>query len=253
MELLSYQMIDVDMKEAEILETKVLYWRRRVKGERSHLVLETVKILAFVKTNIKGKELEGMGMQQDMSSSWAQILWATDRLAWMQEKTDQLDKAIETPGQLLARMNHLLACQQGLALLGNHAGNVKLVGRNQEAEALRADILQRVPLILKPLPDTDNGSIRGVACAFRINGEFDEEATALYLKKYRLKQRLCGELGELHSRTALVSRFLHILYNEGHLVQPSIRFLGIEHATTKLAMVQFKSRLSSLDRDDVRV
>lgn len=52
-----------------------------MKGERSHLVLDTVKILAFVKSNIKGKELEGMRMQQDISSSWAQIVWATDRLA----------------------------------------------------------------------------------------------------------------------------------------------------------------------------
>lgn len=136
-------------------------------------------------------------------------------------------------------------------MLGNHTGNLKLVDRNQEAEALRADVLQKMPLILKPLPNTDNGIIRGVACAFRINGEFDEEAAALYVKDYRLKQKKMRRIRRTSQPySSGLAVFAHPI-QRGTYSSILHSFLGIEHATTKL--VQLKSRLSSFVRDDIEV
>ncbi|KAL9039924.1 MAG: hypothetical protein Q9214_004681, partial [Letrouitia sp. 1 TL-2023] len=259
LELLSYATTDINMTEAEIMETTVLDWRRKVMGEQSYVVLETMKNLAFVRANIKGRELEGIEMQQEILSRlkeiteppWRQIVWGTDRLAWMQRKANQLEEAIKTRSQLLNQKHDLLSCHQGLALLGNHAINLKDVGRIREAEDLRADVLEKIPIILNPIRNITINTIRGLGCAFQVSTQFDEEATALYVRNFRLWEHLSKDLGEFHGRTVLVERFLRLLSNEAYIVQTTIHFLGLQHPTTQLAVVRLKNKLSEYVRSIV--
>ncbi|KAI4164803.1 MAG: hypothetical protein LQ342_001435 [Letrouitia transgressa] len=261
LELLSYATTNTNMTEAEIMESEVLDWRRKVLGEHSDVVLQTMKNLAFVRANTRGKELEGIEMQQEIllklkevpEPSWTQIVWGTDRLAWMQLKANQLEEAIKTRSQLLGQKDDLLSCQQGLALLGNHAKNLKDAGRIREAEDLRADVLEKIPIILKPIPNISNPIIRGVGCAFQVSAEFDDEATTLYVRNVRLWKHLSRELGEFHERTVSILRFLLLLSNEAHIVQATVHFLGLQHPTTQLAVVRLKNKLSEYVRNVVQI
>lgn len=259
LELLSYAMTDVDMDEAETLQTRVLEWRSKVMGKRNHVLIQTMQNLAFVRAFVKGKEMEAISMQQDVlsrqaesvASTWPEIVFSTNRLAVFQERLDQFDEAIETRSRLLIRRDDLLSCPEGLALLGNHARNLKRAGRDIEAESMKTDVLQRISTILKPESFISNDTIRGVAHAFLDNGKFDDEAAALYVKTFKLWERRRAHLGEQHGSTALVNRFLKKLYNEGHLVQSSIHMLGLEHTTTKLAVQRLKNSLADLVTGDV--
>lgn len=261
LELLSYATTNTNMKEAEIMESEVLDWRRKVLGEQSDVVLQTMKNLAFVRANTRGKELEGIKMQQEIllklkevpEPSWKEIVWGTDRLAWMQREANQLEEAIETRSKLLGQKDDLLSCQEGLAFLGNHAMNLKDVGRIREAEDLRADVLERIPIILKPIPNISNPIIRGVACAFQVSAEFDAKTTALYVRTFRLWKHLSRELGESHERTVSILRFLLLLSNEAYIVQATVHFLGFQHPTTQLAVVRLKNRLLDYVRNVVQI
>lgn len=261
LELLSYAMTDVDMDEAEALQTRVLEWRRRVMGERNHVLIQTMQNLAFVRAFVKGKGMEAISMQQDVlsrqaesvASTWPQIIFSTNRLAVIQEKLNQFDEAIETRGRLLIRRDDLLSYPQGLALLGNHARNLKRAGRDIEAEFIKTDVLQRIPTILKPQSFISNDTIRGVAHAFLDNGKFDDEAAALYVKAFELWENRRRVFGEQHDSTALVFRFLNVLWDQGHLVQSSIHVLGLGHMTTRLAIQRLENRLANLVTGDVEI
>lgn len=261
LELLACAMTGISIKEAEVLETEVLERRRRVMGERNYVIIETMENLALVKAATEGKETEAIEMQRDALSrragnagtSWLQLVVSTNRLACFQEKAQQLEEAIKTRDQFLTRKEDLLAYPEGLALLGNHARNLKAIGRKIEAEALRAQILQKVPDVLKPQPRIHNDVIKGVACAYLNGGRFDSEAAAIYEKTYNLWQRRQEEFGELHGNTDMVLRFLQLLSDQGHLVQSTIHILGLEHVTTKLAILRLKNRLLSYVEGDIVV
>ena len=261
LELLSFAMTAVDKAEAEIMESKVLECRKRIMGERHFVVIHTQQNLAFVRFFVKGKELDAIKMQQDVlfrqaqstESTWAEKIFSINRLAMFQEWADQLDEAIKTRDEILARKDDVLLLPQGLALLGNHANNLNKVGRNTEAELLKSDVLSNIPRVLQPQPYISNDIIRGVTHAYLNDGKFNDEMVAIYMKTFEHRQRRCEEFGDSHAATTLVDRFLEILADAGHLVQATIYILGPEHATTKLAILRLENTLASFVKGNVEI
>ena len=200
-------------------------------------------------------------MQQDVlfrqaestGSTWADKIFSTNELAMFQEWADQLDEAIKTRDELLARKDDLLLLPQGLALLGNHAKNLKKIVRNTEAELLKSDVLSKIPKVLQPQPYISNDIIRGIAHAYLNDGKFNDEMVAIYIKTFEHWQRRCQEFGDSHAATILVDRFLDILVDAGHLTQATIYILGPEHATTKLAILRLENRLASFVKGNVEI
>ena len=261
LELLSFAMTDVDKAEAEIMESKVLESRRKIMGETHHVLIQTQQNLAFVRFFVKGKELDAIRMQQDVlfcqaqstGSTWADKIFSTNRLAMFQEWADQLDEAIKTRDELLSRKDDLLLRPQGLALLGNHARNLKKADRHTEAELLKSVVLSNIPKVLQAQPFISNDIIRGVAHAYLNDGKFNDEIVAVYVKTIEYRQQRCQEFGDSHAATTLVDDFLQILADAGHLTQATVCILGPQHATTKLAILRLETRLANFVKSNVEI
>ena len=194
LERLAYTLTHSDMEEAERLQQRVLEIEKRVLGDDDHALIITMENLAYVQAQIEDKRLSAVRLQSEvlarkkrsLVSSYAEIIAATDRLAWIQERADQIEGAIDTRAQILEESKWHLDCPEVLAAIGNHAKLLAETGQTSEAESLKALLLAKIPTYLQPRQHISNNIIRGVANGFLTANRFDDDAVAIHRQAFDL-------------------------------------------------------------------